>query len=86
MAGRRTSVYLTEDLAAAVDALGVPLPDLIREAVAARTGTRPVIRTPAQVPAQVPAQPSRPGTADCPHPEGRVIKGLCNACGTGGLG
>jgi hypothetical protein len=24
--------------------------------------------------------------AGCPHPRARVVKGLCGACGTGGLG
>jgi hypothetical protein len=27
----------------------------------------------------------RPERADCPHPKARVHKGLCGACGTGGL-
>jgi hypothetical protein len=71
MAGRRTSVYLTEDLASAIDALGAPLPDLLREAVAARTGQR----------VAAPVRPRR-DVSDCDHPQGRRLKGLCNACGT----
>ena len=70
MAGRRTSVYLSEDLAVAIDALGTPLPDLLREAVAARTGKPPALLRP------------RPGVRDCEHPKARITKGLCNACGT----
>lgn len=29
--------------------------------------------------------PVKPLTADCTHPKSRVHRGLCGACGTGGL-
>ena len=72
MPGRRTSVYLTEELDEAVKASGLPLPDLLWRAVGAHPKT---------------AIPRRPADADCAHPKGRLQKNgtYCPACGTGGL-
>ena len=72
MPGRRTSVYLTEELDEAVKASGLPLPDLLWRAIGAHPKTVTSRRT---------------ADADCPHPKGRLQKNgtYCPACGTGGL-
>lgn len=54
MAGERTSVYLTAELAAAVRACGVPLAELVRRGLGAAASV------PAQAQAPRPGRPRRP--------------------------
>jgi len=73
-------VYLTDELAAAVKASGVPLAELVRRGLAA-TPTLPFgdeweVLPPGERPAQDQA------AERCTHPPGRILKGLCMACGT----
>jgi hypothetical protein len=100
--GRRValSTRVSEDMAAQVDRARGSLTrsawveQAIREALFADSkmpgtrspsGPRPPGRV--QAPATVISRrPSARRQADCPHPRARVVKGLCGACGTGGLG
>lgn len=84
--GKRTSVYLSDGLAAAVEASGVPLAELIRRGLgaplppAAAVPARPAPARPrsAELP---PAGPVRPAARRrCPHPGTRVIGGWCRQC------
>jgi hypothetical protein len=92
--GKRTSVYLSDGLAAAVEASGVPLAELIRRGLAARTPgeTREraapphaiptVTVTPMQPPlGQAPERGSMAPRPRCPHPGTRMIGGWCRQCG-----
>jgi hypothetical protein len=78
--GKRTSVYLTDELAAAVKASGVPLAELVRRGLAA-TPMLPFDDQPADGPSGDRPAPDNAGDA-CAHPPGRILKGLCMACGT----
>ena len=95
--GRRTSVYLSDELAVAVAASGVPLAELVRRGLGMVPAEPPVTVGPVQVVAdeRVPAgaaaldvrppsrRPASRVEGQCPpHPGGRVLKGLCGACGT----
>ena len=95
--GRRTSLYLSDDLEAAVRASGLPLAELVRRGLA---GPGPAPPAQQQAPGENPAKTStsreaatprnpiraeRPPSSradNCPHPAGRRLKGLCMACGT----
>lgn len=81
--GKRTSVYLSDDLAAAVAGSGVPLAELIRRGLGApaRRPARP--EAPPAVEAPGPGAPSAkaPARRRCPHPGTRVIGGWCGPCG-----
>jgi hypothetical protein len=73
MAGRRTSVYLSEDLAAAVDASGVPLAEIVRRGLAdplPGPAARMLLR---------PSPPPRVSAANCPH-RGLSPGAWCKAC------
>jgi hypothetical protein len=73
--GKRTSVYLADDLAALAADSGVPLADLIARGLAC-TGHAPPPAPPARERGMVLGEP-------CRHPPARVHRGLCGACGTG---
>lgn len=79
----KTSVYLTEDLAAAAKAAGVSLSELIRRGLAAgepeplEALIRRVVREELTAAKGSPAGNAQP----CPHPKARISKGLCGACG-----
>jgi hypothetical protein len=85
--GRRRSVYLSDEVDAAITAAGLTLPEVIRRGLAITAATagaatpdataRP--RKGARSP--VKDRQSRPSPEDCPHPRARVYKGLCGACG-----
>jgi hypothetical protein len=83
--GKRTSVYLSDDLAAAVRASGVPLGELIRRGLEADIG-RAIAQTAAAAQEPVPAAAVAVTTPPkarrrCPHPGTRVIGGWCGECG-----
>ncbi len=92
--GKRTSVYLTEDLDAAVRASGVPLAELIRRGlgnhpetpgeIGARVTTARKARELGQASARerrTSPAPAPPAAEPCRHPMSRRIKGTCAACG-----
>ena len=66
-----------------------PPPEVVQEAIVtierARKPRRPKAAAP--VAAELARERSRDQLEDagCPHPKSRVSKGLCGACGTGGL-
>jgi hypothetical protein len=73
--GKRTSVYLPDELAALTAASPLSLPDLIARGLACPGHTAP---------APAPAPPRERGMVlgeQCRHPPARVMKGLCGACG-----
>jgi hypothetical protein len=77
--GKRTSVYLSDGLAAAVSASGVPLAELIRRGLGAGSTAEPPPGEPAAPAApRVPADRTR---RRCRHPGTRVIGGWCRKCG-----
>lgn len=84
----KTSVYLPADLLARWKASGLPLSEIIRRGLDAiapevheiEEPLRRVIRE--ELAVMSANAPERPPATDCPHPKARVIKGLCNACGT----
>jgi hypothetical protein len=72
-------VYLSDELAAAVKASGVPLAELVRRGLAA-TPMLPFGDEWGDLPPG--EQPTRDNPAEqCTHPPGRILKGLCMACG-----
>jgi hypothetical protein len=72
--GRRTSVYLSTALEAAIAKDGRSLSEILWSGIyAAQTGT-PNAETPART-------HTADGPPECPHPPGRVFKGLCYQCG-----
>lgn len=75
--GKRTSIYLTTELAAAISASGKPLAELLwRGLDSLPLADQAELRlTPGEV-QQLEA------ALDCPHPRARVHKGLCGLCGT----
>jgi hypothetical protein len=81
--GKKTSVYLSDELAGRVKASGVAPADLIRRGLDAgqpeplETLLRRVLRAVLDEWASEHA-----AQQDCPHPQARVHKGLCGACGT----
>jgi hypothetical protein len=92
--GKRTSVYLTADDLARIEAAGSPsLQVLIREGLASREQAEVTV---AHAPpagevvwegtgaggGRVRVIDTGEGPPECPpHPSGRVIKGFCGACG-----
>ena len=71
--GQRTSVYLDDDLSAAVKAAGVPLAELVRRGLAASTApaeSRTAVRDPpaAPSPAPLPESTARLGSAQAEQP------------------
>ncbi|HEV2255380.1 MAG TPA: hypothetical protein VGS06_19540 [Streptosporangiaceae bacterium] len=77
--GRKTSVYLSDELADRVKASGVAPAELIRRGLDAgepeplEAMLRRVLRS---------VLDERDAGQDCLHPPARVHKGLCGACGT----
>ena len=83
--GSKSSVYLTDEMAARWRATGLPLSEILRrgldagEPPAIEVIVRRVIR---EELAEAGSPRERAGPPDCPHPKARVHKGLCGACGT----
>lgn len=87
--GKRTSVYLADDLAAAVAESGLPLTELIRRGLAAagmtlesRSRSIHTARCcPKRCRGRAVSGVQPPGRRRCPHPGTRVIGGWCAPCG-----
>ena len=82
--GKRTSLYLPDDVAASAAASPLTLAELITRGLAcpghtSRPAPASVPRGRADVPGSLPALGSP--LDDCKHPSARVIKSLCGACG-----
>ena len=82
--GKRTSVYLPDDVAALAAQSPLTLAELVtRGLVCPGHDPRPAPvsrpRASVDVPASLPALGSRPD--DCKHPPARVHRSLCGACG-----
>lgn len=84
MAGHKTSIYLTDELAGRVRASGLQLPELIRRGLEAGAPApleeviRRVVREELAAWAAEPAVERRP---ECRHPVESVVDGVCRACG-----
>lgn len=83
----KTSVWLTEQLAADVKADGRTLSAILRAGLDAPTTEqliRNAIRDELATQHTPPPEPpnTQANTRNCPHPASRITKGLCNACGT----
>jgi len=86
--GRKTSVYLSDEISGRVKASGLPIAELVRRGLDAgeppelEATLRRVIRQELASPghAGLPAQPA--DDEECPHPKARINKGLCGNCGT----
>jgi hypothetical protein len=79
--GKKTSVYLSDELAERVRASGASPAELIRRGLDA-AGPEPLEVMLRRVLTAVLEERDAPAQADCPHPKARIVKGLCNACGT----
>jgi hypothetical protein len=80
VAGRKTSVYLTEELAERVRESGLSLPDLIRRGLDAG-GPTPLEEMIRRAVREEMAAGRRQGSG-CPHPSDRVDElGKCRDCG-----
>ena len=93
--GKRTSVYLSDGLAAAVAESGVPLAELIRRGLAAVAPSATRLETPGEIRAKVTRareaaelgkaiaaeRRQSPVRRRCPHPGTRMIGGWCRQCG-----
>lgn len=89
--GKKTSVYLDDDLAAAVAESGEGIAVLIRRglgteavtvasaATAAAEAVRAALAEDLRLIVRQEVREALGG--DCPHPPARVLKGLCGACG-----
>lgn len=78
--GRRTSVYLSDGLAAAVAESGVPLAELVCRGLGAGSAAEsPPGEPPAAAAPRVAV--GRAQRRRCPHPGTRVIGGWCRECG-----
>lgn len=81
--GKRTSIYLSGDREAAVEATGKTLVELIDVALETLAGQGGNVGEPAPASANAPRRSySKPAAGDCKHPKARRAKGLCMACGT----
>jgi hypothetical protein len=79
--GRKTSVYLSDELAERVRASGVSPAELIRRGLDAGE-PEPLEVMLRRVLASVLGDRDAPPEPECPHPKARIVKGLCNACGS----
>lgn len=79
--GKRTSIYLSSDREAAIEASGKTLTDIIDLGLQALSGGK-VVDVGTSETAVHPASRARPTPGDCKHPKARRLKGLCHACGT----
>lgn len=82
--GKRSSIYLSSDREAAIEASGKTLTEIIDlglEALSGGGGSVTVADTGLGGQGST-AGHSRPFQGDCKHPRARRAKGLCMACGT----
>jgi hypothetical protein len=77
--GKRASIYISDYDSQRLLASGLSLIDVLR------AGFDAIEHQPAKVTPRTLARPTPALLPPCPHPRSRVHKGMCGACGQGGL-